>query len=283
MNIPYTACDNDTDNACDDATLVLTTTVGNTTTAEDDVNQTLVDIPVNGDISTNDSDAQGDAQRITSIAYDSNGDGTFDMVTAIPLGGSANTQVSGYDENGIFVANAGTVEINDDGTYVFTPASAFTGTINMWYQATDDNGNPATDAATLAIDVTGQDTNDLYPPIALDDNATTEVNTNVDINILTNDSDIDGTIDSTSVDLDPSTPGIQKSITIPGEGTYNADPTTGVVTFVPVADYTGSTTPLPYTVCDNDGLCTEATITVEVVPAYVNTNIMTATMPMICC
>ena len=76
----------------------------------------------------------------------------------------------------------------------------------------DNAGEVASDDAILVIDVTGPNTNDLYPPIAQNDNATTEQDINVEIPILDNDSDIDGTIDPATIDLDPSTPGIQNYI-----------------------------------------------------------------------
>ena len=109
----------------------------NSTRAEDDINQTSVDIPVNGDLSTNDSDVEGDTQAVTSIGYDSDGDNIYDVFTPVPSGGSATTQVSGYDDSGAFVTNAGSITVNSDGTYTFTPVTGFTGTVDMWYEVTD--------------------------------------------------------------------------------------------------------------------------------------------------
>ena len=47
------------------------------------------------------------------------------------------------------------------------------------------------------------------------------------------------------------------------------NPVTGVVTFTPVLDFSGTTTPVPYSVCDNGtplpAQCAQATITVTVV------------------
>ncbi|WP_297801586.1 S-layer family protein, partial [uncultured Polaribacter sp.] len=106
------------------------------------------------------------------------------------------------------------------------------------------------------------DVND--PPVAVNDTASTNEDTPVDISILTNDSDPDGTLNVTSVDLDPATPGQQTSFTVVGEGTYTVD-NAGVVTFDPAENFNGVTTPIDYTVDDNDGLTSNvATVTITV-------------------
>ena len=101
----------------------------NTTFAEDDINQTLVNIPVRGDLSTNDYDPQDDNQEITSIASDNNGDGTYESIVTIGVLDEATSQISGYDNDGIFVVNAGSITVKSDGTYLFTPFLNFTGTV----------------------------------------------------------------------------------------------------------------------------------------------------------
>jgi len=75
----------------------------------------------------------------------------------------------------------------------------------------------------------------------------------VTIDILDGDTDLDGTIDPTSVLLeDPANPGVfdQTSITIPGEGVYAVDPVTGEVTFEPEPNFNGPATPINYSVAD---------------------------------
>ncbi len=101
-------------------------------------------------------------------------------------------------------------------------------------------------------------------PSALDDSVATDPGKPITFSITNNDNDPDGVIDLTTVDLDPSTPGEQKNLTVPGEGTYSVDEG-GNVTFTPEAGFTGETTPVPYTVKDNDGLVSNrANITVNV-------------------
>ncbi len=132
--------------------------------------------------------------------------------------------------------------------------------------------DPGTDPGDLSYTVS--DGTDTVPgsvnivineaPTAEDDRAATDPGQPITFSIANNDSDPDGVVDLTTVDLDPSTPGEQKTLTVPGEGTYNVD-AAGNVTFTPEAGFAGETTPVPYTVKDNNGLVSNpANITVLV-------------------
>ncbi|MGB3513781.1 MAG: Ig-like domain-containing protein, partial [Microcoleaceae cyanobacterium] len=90
----------------------------------------------------------------------------------------------------------------------------------------------------------------------------------VTFNITSNDSDSDGTLDLTTVDIDPNTDGRQTTLTQPGQGTYAVDDA-GNVTFTPEAEFFGTTTAIPYTVGDNEGAASNnanITVTVESTP-----------------
>ncbi|MEP3836224.1 MAG: tandem-95 repeat protein, partial [Algibacter sp.] len=101
-------------------------------------------------------------------------------------------------------------------------------------------------------------------PIANDDLVSTEPDVDVIVDVTSNDTDPNGTIDVATLDLDPATPGQQTTFTVPGEGTYKVNPD-GTVTFDPESTFTGTTTPIDYTVEDNDGnISTVGTITVIV-------------------
>ncbi|MFN5878367.1 MAG: gliding motility-associated C-terminal domain-containing protein, partial [Flavobacteriales bacterium] len=79
-----------------------------------------------------------------------------------------------------------------------------------------------------------------------------------------NDTDSDGTINASTVDLDPTTPGQQTTVTTP-DGTWSVDGS-GNVTFTPASDFNGSAT-IDYTVNDNSGGTSNvASITVTVSP-----------------
>src|SRR5690606_37164725 len=56
-----------------------------------------------------------------------------------------------------------------------------------------------------------------------------------------------------------------KSIVVPGEGTWAIEPE-GVVTFQPVPEFHGPTTPVHYEVTDSLGIPTGSTLTAVVVP-----------------
>ncbi|KPM50187.1 Ig-like domain-containing protein, partial [Jiulongibacter sediminis] len=117
------------------------------------------------------------------------------------------------------------------------------------------------------------------PPMAINDESPDNtVGADVTLNIIANDSLSDGTniVDLTdiTIDLDPSTPGIQDSLIVPGEGRYDYDTLTGEVTFNPEAGFTTDPTPIMYTLIENStGLDSMATITItytEEPPVAVN-------------
>jgi CshA-type fibril repeat protein len=56
------------------------------------------------------------------------------------------------------------------------------------------------------------------------------------------------------------------TLTIPGQGTYTLDPTTGVITFTPVLGFTGTATPATYQVTDEFGQSGSSTYTPTVTP-----------------
>lgn len=103
------------------------------------------------------------------------------------------------------------------------------------------------------------------PPVAMNDTETTEEDTPVTFNVTTNDYDIDGEINVTTVDLDPATSGRQTQYIVSTKGTYTAD-NSGNITFTPVKDYNG-TTAIYYTVNDNSGAVSNiATVSINVTP-----------------
>lgn len=72
------------------------------------------------------------------------------------------------------------------------------------------------------------------------------------INVLSNDSDSDGTIDATSVEI----------ITQPTAGTVSVDPTSGEITYT--ADGTATTDSFEYLLRDDDGASATATVTLNI-------------------
>jgi CshA-type fibril repeat protein len=106
----------------------------------------------------------------------------------------------------------------------------------------------------------------LFSVKAKNDPKNTNKNTPVTIEVTANDTDEEGTIDVATVDLDPTTSGIQTTFTVANEGTYTVD-VLGIVTFTPVLNFHGIATPINYTVSNNLGLVSNnATISVTVSP-----------------
>ncbi|MDV7188613.1 gliding motility-associated C-terminal domain-containing protein, partial [Lutibacter sp. TH_r2] len=91
------------------------------------------------------------------------------------------------------------------------------------------------------------------PPVAVDDMAETDANIPVDISILENDYDLDGTlvISSVEITLEPEN----------GTVVINSD---GTVTYTPDFDFIGEDS-FEYQVCDNDGLCDTAMVYLTVI------------------
>ena len=87
-----------------------------------------------------------------------------------------------------FVATGnGMVELNADSTLTFTPNGA--GDAMVIYTAMDSFGNTAESTLTVTVTATGGGNT---PPVAIGDLAVTQMNTPVTVNVLENDSDVDG-------------------------------------------------------------------------------------------
>ncbi|OAN75556.1 hypothetical protein A8B78_16215 [Jannaschia sp. EhC01] len=130
-------------------------------------------------------------------------------------------------------ANQGTVEIVGN-EVVFTPAENYNGPAEITYTITDGNGG--TDTGTVNVTVTP--VND--DPVAVDDIETTDEDVAVVVDLLGNDSDVDGdTLQLASVSVDPA----QGSVVDNGDGT---------VTFTPALNFNGPAT-ITYTVSDGNG------------------------------
>jgi gliding motility-associated-like protein len=134
--------------------------------------------------------------------------------------------------------------------------------------STGDNTN-FHEVRNVAISV--YDMNGLVAPIANNDVVNGCPNSLTSYNVTANDvsKNAGGSIEKSAIDLDASTAGLQKSLTLSGKGTFTADDN-GIVTFSPVSSFTGPVS-VTYTVSDNFGvLSAPATFTVNyVLPSVV--------------
>ena len=114
-------------------------------------------------------------------------------------------------------------------------------------------------------------------PIAEPDFATTPKGTPVLLPLFGNDAASPGaSLVPSSVRIqDPASGTWGTRVTVPGEGTYVVDPTSGAITFTPLPSFTGKTKPLPYRVTDTTGKTADTYVQITVVttpPPYANPN-----------
>lgn len=151
--------------------------------------------------------------------------------------------VSVIDEvaHGLFIDNG-------DGTFTYLPDVTFTGVDSFVYVISYPNYG--SDTATVYINVSGAPAT----PNAVDDNATTDQDTPVGINIQANDIIPSGSY-TTAILIQPDN----------GTVTYNA--ATGVATYTPNAGFSG-TDAFTYTICHTavTTICDQAIVTITVNP-----------------
>ncbi len=188
------------DGLCDSAFVtVVVNSVNNPPIAENDINSTLVDTPVNGNVLTNDSDPDGDPLTVNTT------------VVSNPL--------------------HGTVTIGSNGSYTYTPESEYFGNDEFTYRVCDDGG--LCDEAIVSIKIVERpEPNVNRPPVAVNDNTRGNIGTPVTGNLLANDFDPDN--DSITVIAAPVTAPNTGNLVINGDGTFTYNPETGftgIITF----------------------------------------------------
>ena len=165
--------------------------------------------------------------------------------------GSLNVLANDTDPNGDTVTLTGAtspdgdVTFAPDGTVTFTPAPDFSGETTITYTVEDGNGG--TDTGTVVVTVNA--INDA--PEANDDADTTAEDTSIIVDLLANDTDVDG--DDLSV-TSVSVPADQGTVVNNGDGT---------ATFTPAPDFNGEAT-ISYTIADQEGLTDSAEHSVTV-------------------
>ena len=184
-------------------------TVNSPPVAVDDSDTTNEDSGVSIDVVANDTDAEGDTLSVQSVTQGSNG----------------------------------SVVDNGDGTVTYTPDPNWNGVDTFSYTVSDGRGG--TDTATVTVTVTA--VNDA--PVATDDADSIGEDGSSSVDVLANDSDVDGdTLSVQSV-----TQGVNGSVVDNGDGT---------VTYTPDPDWSGVDS-YEYTVTDG-ALTDTATVTVTV-------------------
>ncbi|MDI6623291.1 MAG: Ig-like domain-containing protein [Brevundimonas sp.] len=159
----------------------------------------------------------------------------------------------------------GSVVNNGDGTFGFSPGDDFqdlaqgeTRTVTFTYTATDAHG-AVSEPSTVTIRVAG--TNDA--PVAAVDTASGAEDASVTINVLANDTDVDGET-LTITHVNGANIGVDGTVALGGGASVrlNAD---GALTYTPAANATGLQS-FSYTVSDGVGGATTATVEVDLTP-----------------
>ncbi|MDN3503921.1 Ig-like domain-containing protein, partial [Psychrobacter sp. 5A.1] len=171
---------------------------------------------------------------------------------------------TGSEVTTVTVAGEGEWEVDPStGVVTFTPETGFTADPTpVDYVVSDLTGNKS-NPATIVVD---------YPPtapVAVNEIQTGTTGNPVVVDVLSNDTDLDGDIDPTTVIITQAPAGSTiatdgKSVDVTGEGVWSVDAATGDITFTPEAGFTGDPTPISYTVDDSTGLTSnEATVTID--------------------
>jgi hypothetical protein len=258
---------------------------GNTTYGTNDINTTPTNVMTSGNVVTNDDDQEGNAQVLTSIVIDTDGNGIPETTAGLGVG----ITVGGVNEDGTSNLNAGTLTQNSDGTYTFVPTTGFIGEVTYTYDVCDNGQPQACATAIVTIDVEPEPTTDNGELAPAPDVNTTYNDLAVSGQVLSNDNDPDGDnilvtgtiqIDTDGDGMVDATANLGILTNIAGvdvagnpvanvgtliqnaNGTYTFDPVPG---FIGVVEYV-------YTACD-DGIpitCEQTTVTINVLPSVYN-------------
>ena len=142
----------------------------------------------------------------------------------------------------------GTVRINADGTVAYSPDPDYHGTDSFSYTLQDSAGSRDEAWVSVIVDAVNDG------PTAMDDASSTDENALIVIDLLGNDTDPDGNLDSSSVQI----------LSGPSRGTVDVDPATGRATFSPAHGDCGSDL-FTYIVSDNEGATSnEAAVRIDI-------------------
>ena len=142
----------------------------------------------------------------------------------------------------------GTVMINAANNFIYTPNPGFEGIDFFTYEVCDDFGFCTT--ATVTIIVTNNFIDDVnLPPTAQDDEGVSDNGNSITINLLANDFDPNGDVL------------FIQSFGQPFAGTIEIN--NGIVTYTPNLGFEGEDS-FNYQACDDEGLCSTASVTIQV-------------------
>lgn len=190
------------------------------TDADNDTDEAMVYITV---VSVNDvpianDDSFGPVEELTNPAYVVlTGDV---MINDTGLGDNAQAQL-------VSDVTHGTLTMGTDGTFTYVPAAQFFGVDHFSYRLKDDDNEQS---AVALVEIAVDYYNDAAP-VANNDSYSTSEDTPVSMNVLQNDTDIDG---NSTIDV-----GTITIVQNPQHGSLSIDVFTGEVIYTPTAGYHG--------------------------------------------
>ncbi|HHB80048.1 MAG TPA: gliding motility-associated C-terminal domain-containing protein, partial [Saprospiraceae bacterium] len=188
--IVYVVCDTGMPVLCDTAQVIISVMETNTLFALGDINQTLMNMPVSGNVLFNDKDPQGHLL-------------TVNMTPVVD-------------------PEHGTVVLNADGSYTYTPDDNYTGTDKFFY-AVCDNGSPVVcDTAEVIINIIEIYAGTNNPPTGGADHFEMESGGVLISTLLPNDFDID--LDSIIINTTPVQAPSHGTLVINPDGTFEYTP-----------------------------------------------------------
>ncbi|WP_318499258.1 retention module-containing protein [Photobacterium leiognathi] len=231
VNVDYTVTDGTSEEH--GQSTVIVTPVNDAPVANPDSVTTDEDTSITVDLTKNDSDVDGDKLTVKEI----NG-----------------TSLTGGEQT--IVVDNGKIVIAHDGGMTFVPSDNYHGDVTVPYTITDGD---KTATSTVTIHVTP--VNDA--PVANPDSFTTDEDTSITVDLIKNDSDVDGDkLTIKEINGTPVTPGHEQTIVVDNGKIVIADDSS--MTFVPSDNYHGDVT-VPYTITDGDKTAT-STVTIHVTP-----------------
>ncbi len=252
VSFDYTVTD--ASDASDKGKMTVTVTqVNDAPVAADDTDIAVTeDTPLAIDVLANDSDVDRDGALNASPEAEE---------LAVTLSGG-----------GLTAPEHGTVSVVDN-KIVYTPAANFNGPDDFEYYVSDGVLN---DKGYVSVNVSQVNDN----PVAAPDSVTTPEDTEVSVNVLTNDTDVDTVADNNLADLHSRSTFAVQSYAFDGTGYGTVSESGGVITYDPDAGFSG-VIHIDYVLIDGHGGIAEGRLTIVVdsendTPVAVDDSVTTA-------
>ncbi len=200
----------------------------------------------------------------------STGTGTAPQTATItiPDGGSASLLDGDSETSSLNAPGQGSYALNEaTGVVTFTPALGFSGDATaISYQVRDNYGTPGTSSYTPHVDVPAGPNG---PTLTSTGRAGAVQHQNVTVppggSVKLIDATI-GVVGCSVIARGRCGPDLVTSVTAPGKGTYSVVPETGVLTFTPLPNVTGSVSPVGFIITDSYGQQAAGTYQATITP-----------------